>query len=723
MILTRLHSSPILQKMSSFVNHFSVFQDFSQEFKQNIKLFHVFEYITYCVTNDDKVYGFRENICEYLGYNQNNDNKSYVLIQELCDKRIEEFFGNFDAFFARTVTNEIYSWGMNFDGELGRGYRSEQKLKPEKSEILSELNLIKINFDGEYCSALSSDGDVYGWGCLGYKEFGAITSKTILTPIKMIKLDEMVKSIQCSYREIFALTLSGRVFSYTKDKYLNWEIPGEVIMDLFHENGDNFCQTNESLYERRDENWIKIDYKNPFEYYFLRHLFTYKTIHLGKSEKFFIDFCFDEQSNEMKKRLEIIDFNESKLTISSDVFKDLPKTLKSEVKCFYKSDYFEFIIMNDNKVFGQSLIGYDYEGNLGLGDIKECPDFIEIPGLSGILIEEFFEGYDSMFARTETNEIYSWGMNERGQLGRGFQSDKQERFKPQKNEYFSNKNIIKISCHRNHSLALSSNGKVYGWGHNGSYFSEEEWCGKTLVPMEIQFEYPIKYITGSAFLSFAIDINGNAFYWGKSLNEIQWKANKMNVNNVKKIQNFENQCIVLKESGKVFVYSFDENLIIFEIIVGLKVNDIFKNLCQTEECVYQLEKETKVLKKTNFINFYDYSPKLKTIHVKTEENNGQVVKYLTNREIQLNPEYNRQTNEELLVFKDNNVFDRKFHNSFEIIGEKIGEGSFGEVFRVKEIRSQDIFAIKRIEMRGDINFITLYQLIIFTILQINGNTI
>ena len=63
---------------------------------------------------------------------------------------------------------------------------------------------------------------------------------------------------------------------------------------------------------------------------------TYKTILLSNNEIFSIDFYLSEKSNELKKRLEKIDFNESKLTINSTVFRDLPKTLKSEVKCFYK---------------------------------------------------------------------------------------------------------------------------------------------------------------------------------------------------------------------------------------------------------------------------------------------------------------------------------------------------------------------------------------------------
>ena len=90
--------------MSSIVNQFSIFREFPKELKQNIKLFHVFvNQIAYCVTNDDKVYGFGQSIDSHLGYNESNDNKSYVLIQELCDKRVEEFFGFFVCFLQEVI--------------------------------------------------------------------------------------------------------------------------------------------------------------------------------------------------------------------------------------------------------------------------------------------------------------------------------------------------------------------------------------------------------------------------------------------------------------------------------------------------------------------------------------------------------------------------------------------------------------------------------------------
>ena len=87
----------------------------------------------------------------------------------------------------------------------------------------------------------------------------------------------------------------------------------------------------------------------------------------------------------------------------------------------------------------------------------------------------------------------------------------------------------------------------------------------------------------------------------------------------------------------------------------------------------------------------------------------------------MNPEYNPQINENILILSDKNVFNKKFQNSYNVI-KKIGEGGFGLVIMVKEKTTEEYFAIKRIEMRSDINFLTLFQLII-SILQINGNTI
>ena len=725
--------------MSSIVNQFNIFRDFPKQLKQNIKLFHVFEdNITFCVTNDDKVFGFGVNTFAFLGYNRSNDNKSYFLIQELCDKKIEVFFGFKGVYFARSELGDIYTWGDNHEAQLGLGFKSDEYHKPKRNEFLSDKNIIQIKYYFCHCLALGSDRKVYKWGLEMFEK--SIDLKNF-QPIVLTQLTETIKSINCAGSQSFALTFSGKIFCYNNEKYMDWEIPGEQIIDLFYETGI-YCQTNESLYVRRDENWIKIDYKNPFEYYFIRYKMTYKTIYLKNNEFFSIDYYLSEESNEVKKSLELIYFNkfDSKLTISSTIVRDLPKTLKSDVKCFYKSKDFEFLVKNDSSVTVY-VRGFDMVGKLGLGaNIKQSYDFSEIVELRFLGIEEFFEGNNCMFARSEENVIYYWGLFEKGQLVRQNWTNYEPRSKirkdylrPKKDLFLSDKNIIDISFGDYHCLALSSDGKVYGWGSNengqiGCGQSHEEYV---FHPFFIDFDFPIKYINCGKNRSFAVDINGSAFYWGEDSNQIQWKPKKIFVKNVKKIENIylENECIVLKESGNVFIYSFDENRIMCQIIVGLKVNDIFGYLCETDECVHTLSYYESIYDKTNFFNFYEYYSWInnnvnsyKTIHVKTETNDGQEVKYLTTKEIQLNPEYNRQTNEDILIFEEKNVFNRKFQNTFVPIG-RLGEGSFGEVFKVREKATQDLFAIKRIEMKGNISFNIISDELNLYNFQINGNTI
>ena len=152
-----------------------------------------------------------------------------------------------------------------------------------------------------------------------------------------------------------------------------------------------------------------------------------------------------------------------------------------------------------------------------------------------------------------------------------------------------------------HCLGLSSNGKVYGWGNNqeGEVGSGNSSSRCINFPRAINFEFPVKFIDCNLFASFAVDVNGTAFYWGKIPfeNEIVNRPRKM-CENVLKIQKilFKNECIVMKESGNVFLYSFSDKTM-KEIIVGEKVNDIFLNLFETDECVYLFDNKTYLAQK------------------------------------------------------------------------------------------------------------------------------
>jgi len=104
------------------------------------------------------------------------------------------------------------------------------------------------------------------------------------------------------------------------------------------------------------------------------------------------------------------------------------------------------------------------EGQLGIGE--EC-DFKATPQLVKINepVNYISCGHDFTLVVTHSGKLFSFGMNDVGQLGDGTQ---QNSFLP---VYLKNFNQIvsKVACGANHSMILTKEGKLYscGWGQNG----------------------------------------------------------------------------------------------------------------------------------------------------------------------------------------------------------------------------------------------------------------
>ncbi|MDZ7815312.1 MAG: hypothetical protein U5N86_04675 [Planctomycetota bacterium] len=59
--------------------------------------------------------------------------------------------------------------------------------------------------------------------------------------------------------------------------------------------------------------------------------------------------------------------------------------------------------------------------------------------------------------------VYAWGDNAEGQLGLGYEVDRDT---PTLVGAFSDKDVISLAAGAAHSLALCSDGSVYAWGYN-----------------------------------------------------------------------------------------------------------------------------------------------------------------------------------------------------------------------------------------------------------------
>lgn len=126
-----------------------------------------------------------------------------------------------------------------------------------------------------------------------------------------------------------------------------------------------------------------------------------------------------------------------------------------------------------------------------------------------------FRGTHSL-ALSNTGFIYSWGANTVGQLGDGQMVDRTLPYQISTTTVAGT--VIAISAGSNQmSLALTSAGKVYCWGHNGGM---RKCAGPTttthyMTPIEIVFPVPMTEISAGNQHSLAVG-NGEIYGWGQN---------------------------------------------------------------------------------------------------------------------------------------------------------------------------------------------------------------
>ena len=117
--------------MSYYLNSFKICRNISEDFKKQIKYFHVFNdnfsgSNVLFITFDDKVFAFGSNSYGVLGFGHWNEVKEVTEIPELNAMNIKEFYNGLNFVIAvNNQNNVLFGWGKNGLGQLGRGYRSE----------------------------------------------------------------------------------------------------------------------------------------------------------------------------------------------------------------------------------------------------------------------------------------------------------------------------------------------------------------------------------------------------------------------------------------------------------------------------------------------------------------------------------------------------------------------------------------------------------------------
>lgn len=138
---------------------------------------------------------------------------------------------------------------------------------------------------------------------------------------------------------------------------------------------------------------------------------------------------------------------------------------------------------------------------------SEITDPVTVNGLPDIV--DIAGGRNHAVALADDGTVWTWGMNDFGQLG---DDSKTDRATPQQVAGLSG--VVDVGAGAEHSLAVTSGGHVYTWGRN---FRAELGLGNTVdrdVPVEVPGLSGIVEVDAGRSHSFAITGDGRLWAWG-----------------------------------------------------------------------------------------------------------------------------------------------------------------------------------------------------------------
>ncbi|KAF3543687.1 hypothetical protein DY000_02005917 [Brassica cretica] len=147
-------------------------------------------------------------------------------------------------------------------------------------------------------------------------------------------------------------------------------------------------------------------------------------------------------------------------------------------------------VTEDGDLYGW---GWGRYGNLGLGDRNDRLVPERVTSASGEKMSMVACGWRHTIAVSYSGALYTYGWSKYGQLGHG---DLEDHLVPHKLEALSNSVISQISGGWRHTMALTSDGKLYGWGWN-----------KKVVQVSCGWRHTL-----------AVTERNNVFAWGRGTN-------------------------------------------------------------------------------------------------------------------------------------------------------------------------------------------------------------
>ena len=426
---------------------------------------------------------------------------SDIFIDQFANIKQVACGGHYTMFL--TDDGSVYSCGYNNYGLLGLGnsgsgtnrdtptlikYFEANEIEVEggnggRGENTPKIKIVKIACGYEHTIFLADDGKVYSCGLnsnaqLGLGDYGSGTDRITPELIKYFEANEIeveggnggrgvntpkikIDNIYCGRYSTYFTTNNGAVYCVGYN--------GSYELGLGSSTATNVTTPQEITYFT--DNNIIITYISSTSNH-AHYLANDGTVYISGYVKY-KNYYFSSSGVGYVSNPTITRYFED------DYKSDLggrgkgPKIrIKQIIDGYSGSSVHTFFIADDGKIY---CVGYNEFGQLGFGNYSDQNSITENTYLNGknINIVKIACGNSHTMFLTSDGKVYSGGYNGNGQLGLGYRDGTINSNKNplQEIKYFNYKNIKNITdviCGYDHTIFLTSDGKVYSVGKNSS---------------------------------------------------------------------------------------------------------------------------------------------------------------------------------------------------------------------------------------------------------------
>ena len=167
------------------------------------------------ITTDGILYLWGSGWYGELGHNISGSTVPKKLMENVSSVSLSG--GNYMGYSAAITTDgDLYMWGDNLHGQLGRGYSGVFRYDPVK--IME--NVVSVSLGGSHSAAITADGSLYMWGDnfygqLGNGEGGSYGDHSS-APVKIM---DNVASVSLGTDHSAALTTDGSLYMWGHNRY------------------------------------------------------------------------------------------------------------------------------------------------------------------------------------------------------------------------------------------------------------------------------------------------------------------------------------------------------------------------------------------------------------------------------------------------------------------------------------------------------------------------